>query len=393
MIMAPAAQPRPVTGTSHDESQSAMSMPPPSAARGAAITIDGIAKRYGGVVAVDQVSLDIAAGEFVSLLGPSGSGKTTLLMMIAGFETPDAGAIRVGGRDITAVAPNRRGIGMVFQRYALFPHMTVARNIAYPLRMRGVPRGEIQRRVEEALALVRLEGYGARLPNQLSGGQQQRVAVARALVFEPPALLMDEPLGALDKKLREQMQIEIKRLQRALGVTVIYVTHDQEEALTMSDRVAVMDGGRLVQAGTPVELYEAPATAFVADFIGKMNFLAGRCRVATAERVAIELAEGVVIEMPVSRVRGTAHPGAALQVAVRPEQLTLARAGEAALPGPTLPGILETAIFVGAFQVCLVRTAGDVVLHVQVPPGLSPRDGARVHVAFDPASLHVFAES
>jgi mannopine transport system ATP-binding protein len=362
-----------------------------SPARGAAIAIDRIGKRYGSVVAVEAVSLDIGAGEFVSLLGPSGSGKTTLLMMIAGFEAPDSGAIRVGGRDITAVPPNRRGIGMVFQRYALFPHMTVAQNIAYPLRMRKVPRREIARRVEEALALVRLEGYGARLPSQLSGGQQQRVAVARALVFEPPALLMDEPLGALDKKLREQMQIEIKRLQRALGVTVIYVTHDQEEALTMSDRVAVMDGGRLVQAGTPIELYEEPATPFVADFIGKMNFLDARCRVATADTIAVELAEGLVVEVPAARVRGSARPGAALRVAIRPEQLTLARPGEA---GAALPGVIETAIFVGSFQVCLVRTANDAVLHVQLPAGARGfRDGERVDVAFDPAALHVFADS
>jgi spermidine/putrescine ABC transporter ATP-binding subunit len=362
--------------------------PQAQAARGRAIAIERIAKRYGSVAAVDDVSLDVAAGEFVSLLGPSGSGKTTLLMMIAGFETPDSGSISVGGFDITTVPANRRGIGMVFQRYALFPHMTVAQNIAYPLRMRRVARRAIAERVAAALALVRLEGLGQRLPSQLSGGQQQRVAVARALVFEPPALLMDEPLGALDKKLREQMQLEIKRLQRALGVTVIYVTHDQEEALTMSDRVAVMDGGRLVQAGTPVELYREPATAFVADFIGKMNFLAARARVATADTIAVELAGGPVVEVPAARVRGPVLPGARLRVAVRPEQLALAP-----LTGPVLQGSFETAIFVGAFQVALVRV-GDTVLHVQLPQG-EPRwrEGEPVAIAFDPAALHVFVDS
>ncbi|RVD68567.1 ATP-binding cassette domain-containing protein, partial [Mesorhizobium sp. M4A.F.Ca.ET.029.04.2.1] len=209
--------------------------------KGEGVTVRRLAKRYGSVTAVEDVSVDVKPGEFLSLLGPSGSGKTTLLMMIAGFELPTAGLIEIGATDITHVAPNKRNVGMVFQKYALFPHMSVSANVAFPLRMRKMDRAQIKRRVSEALAMVQLDDYGSRMPSQLSGGQQQRVALARALVFEPPVLLMDEPLGALDKKLREQLQIEIKTLQQRLGVTVIYVTHDQEEALTMSDRIAVMD--------------------------------------------------------------------------------------------------------------------------------------------------------
>ncbi len=216
------------------------------------LSLVGLEKHFGSVRAVTSLSLEISAGEFVSLVGPSGSGKTTALNMIAGFEGPSAGKIVIGGRDVTHVAPNRRGIGMVFQKYALFPHLTVHQNIAFPLRMRGRSnKTRIATRVEEMLELVQLSSYGERYPQQLSGGQQQRVALARALAFEPPVLLMDEPLGALDKKLREAMQFEIKRLQERLGATVVYVTHDQDEALTMSDRVAVMAGGELMQFGPP----------------------------------------------------------------------------------------------------------------------------------------------
>ncbi|WP_105441275.1 ABC transporter ATP-binding protein, partial [Neorhizobium sp. T25_13] len=242
---------------------------------GEPIDILGIEKQFGDKSVVSDVSLSVKAGEFLSLLGPSGSGKTTLLMMIAGFEFPNSGQIRVGSRDITYLAPNRRAVGMVFQKYALFPHMTVEQNIAFPLRMRSIATKEINRRVSDMMGLVQLTGFEGRYPQQLSGGQQQRVAVARALIAEPPVLLMDEPLSALDKKLRETMQIEIKRIQNRVGVTVVYVTHDQEEALTMSDRIAVMSEGRLVQVGSPHDLYQRPATSFVAEFVGKMNFLKG----------------------------------------------------------------------------------------------------------------------
>jgi spermidine/putrescine ABC transporter ATP-binding subunit len=240
---------------------------------GAAVELTNIVKRYGGANAVSDVSLRIEPGEFVSLLGPSGSGKTTTLMMLAGFIQPDSGRILLGGADITTVPPHRRGIGMVYQSYALFPHMTVARNVAFPLRMRRYSRADIDERVARALALVRMDGFASRLPGELSGGQQQRIALARALVFEPPLLLMDEPLGALDKKLREEMQVEIKRIQIESGSTAVYVTHDQEEALNMSDRIVVMDKGRIEQAGTPRIIHDQPRSRFVADFMGVANLL------------------------------------------------------------------------------------------------------------------------
>jgi putative spermidine/putrescine transport system ATP-binding protein len=240
----------------------------------AAIKLQHVTKIFDGkVVAVDDVTLDIKAGEFFSLLGPSGCGKTTSLRMIAGFEMPESGRVHVGGEDITDLPVHRRDMGMVFQSYALFPHRTVAQNVAFGLRMRDVPRAEIARRVAAALAQVALTGFEDRRPNQLSGGQQQRVALARALVIEPRVLLCDEPLGALDRKLRQQMQFELKELQRRLGVTLVFVTHDQEEALAMSDRIAVMNRGRVEQVGAPTEIYERPRTRFVADFIGEINLL------------------------------------------------------------------------------------------------------------------------
>jgi putative spermidine/putrescine transport system ATP-binding protein len=242
-------------------------------------------------VAVDGVTLDIAAGEFFSLLGPSGCGKTTSLRMIAGFELPDSGRVHVAGRDITDLPVHKRDMGMVFQSYALFPHRTVAENVAFGLRMRDVPKPDIERRVEAALALVALTGLEERKPGQLSGGQQQRVALARALVVEPPVLLCDEPLGALDRKLRQQMQFELKELQKRLGVTLVFVTHDQEEALAMSDRIAVMNHGRVEQVGAPTEIYERPRTRFVADFIGEINILdeGGRKRALRPEKIRLVL--------------------------------------------------------------------------------------------------------
>jgi len=261
----------------------------------AAIKLDQVTKTFDGrVMAVDAVTLDIAAGEFFSLLGPSGCGKTTSLRMIAGFEHPDSGRVHVGGRDITDLPVHRRDMGMVFQSYALFPHRTVAENVAFGLRMREVPKPEIERRVAAALAQVALTGFETRKPGQLSGGQQQRVALARALVVEPPVLLCDEPLGALDRKLRQQMQFELKELQKRLGVTLVFVTHDQEEALAMSDRIAVMNGGRVEQVGTPTEIYERPRTRFVADFIGEINILqeGGRLRALRPEKIRLVAAEG-----------------------------------------------------------------------------------------------------
>jgi putative spermidine/putrescine transport system ATP-binding protein len=266
----------------------------------ATIKLDNVTKTFDGrVLAVDRVTLDIAAGEFFSLLGPSGCGKTTSLRMIAGFELPDSGRVHVAGRDITDLPVHKRDMGMVFQSYALFPHRTVAENVAFGLRMREVSKPEIERRVKAALAQVALTGLEERKPGQLSGGQQQRVALARALVVEPPVLLCDEPLGALDRKLRQQMQFELKELQKRLGVTLVFVTHDQEEALAMSDRIAVMNHGRVEQVGAPTEIYERPRTRFVADFIGEINILeeAGRARALRPEKIRL-VADG-------ARVSGT----------------------------------------------------------------------------------------
>ncbi|MGF1610587.1 MAG: ABC transporter ATP-binding protein [Kiloniellales bacterium] len=237
------------------------------------ITISGVTKSYGAFKALDDVSLEVASGEFLTLLGPSGSGKTTLLMVLAGFVRPDCGSLLFGDREIVLTPPHKRDVGMVFQNYALFPHMTVAGNVAYPLKLRKLPRGELEERVRRALELVQLGALGERRIDQLSGGQKQRVALARAIVFEPRILLMDEPLSALDKKLREQMQIELRHLHERLGMTTVYVTHDQREALTMSDRVAVIDHGRFIQIDRPRRLYERPRSRFVADFIGESSFL------------------------------------------------------------------------------------------------------------------------
>jgi putative spermidine/putrescine transport system ATP-binding protein len=288
----------------------------------ASIALEGVTKRFaGGVTAVDAVELQVEPGEFFSLLGPSGCGKTTTLRMIAGFEMPDAGAIRVGGRDITNLPVHRRGMGMVFQSYALLPHRTVAENVAFGLRMRRVTKAEIAERVAAALAQVKLTGLEDRRPAQLSGGQQQRVALARAVVIRPAVLLCDEPLGALDRKLRQAMQIELKELQRALGVTLVFVTHDQEEALAMSDRIGVMNAGRLEQVGTPAEIYDRPRTRFVAEFIGEINLIDG-----VSGEGRFTLPDGRAVPAP------AAASGAAT-LALRPERARLVRSGEGAIDG------------------------------------------------------------
>ncbi len=302
----------------------------------AAIKLDDVTKVFDGkVVAVDAMTLDIKAGEFFSLLGPSGCGKTTSLRMIAGFEMPDRGRIHVAGEDITDVPVHRRDMGMVFQSYALFPHRTVAENVAFGLRMRGLPRPEIERRVAASLAQVALDGLEDRRPSQLSGGQQQRVALARALVIEPRVLLCDEPLGALDRKLRQQMQFELKELQHRLGVTLVFVTHDQEEALAMSDRIAVMNRGRVEQVGTPAEIYERPRTRFVADFIGEINLLD---------------------DGPLPR-------------ALRPEKIRLVAPSQA-----RVAGTIETANFLGGATLYRIRANGRTFLARETHAGdRSPR--------------------
>jgi putative spermidine/putrescine transport system ATP-binding protein len=284
------------------------------------IRLAGVRKLYGDVVAVDGVDLDIRRGEFFTLLGPSGSGKTTCLRMIAGFERPDEGRIELGGDDVSRLPPAERDVNTVFQDYALFPHMSVGDNVAYGLKVKKVAKGERVQRVEEALAMVRLEGYGDRRPSQLSGGQRQRVALARALVNRPRVLLLDEPLGALDLKLRQQLQVELKGIQNEVGITFVYVTHDQDEALTMSDRIAVMDGGRVLQVGTPRDVYEEPGSRFVAGFVGVSNLL----------ELPVEKSEGDVLMLrlgPDDRIAGEhaggAAEGAVAIVTIRPERIAL----------------------------------------------------------------------
>ena len=281
----------------------------PSAAADIDIRIVGVRKRYGDVAAVDGVDLDVARGEFFTMLGPSGSGKTTTLRMIAGFERPDEGTIELGGTDVSGRPPFDRPVNTVFQDYALFPHMTVQQNVEYGLRVRKVAKSERRAKASEALARVRLEGYGARKPGQLSGGQRQRVALARAIVNTPRALLLDEPLGALDLKLRQELQIELKQLQQELGMTFVYVTHDQEEALTMSDRIAVFNNGRIEQVGSPAEMYEHPATTFVAGFIGTSNILERGGRTFTVRPEKIRLLPFEAGEGEPGTVRATAYLG------------------------------------------------------------------------------------
>ena len=305
---------------------------PPTAAPVArdrpALVLRDLRKSFGGAVAVDGVDLEVRRGEFVTLLGPSGSGKTTTLRMVAGFMAPTGGMIEIDGSDMTRVPPYRRDVGMVFQNYALFPHMTAAQNIAFPLQMRRTSRPEIERRVADALALVKLAGFADRYPRQLSGGQQQRIALARAVVFEPRLLLMDEPLGALDRKLREALQLEILHVSRQLGATVLYVTHDQEEALVMSERIAIFNAGRIEQLGSGEDLYERPASLFVADFIGESNILRGRyegdgagggwmTRGPSRWQVGRRAAE-----------RAALDTGAAAALVVRPERIRIVGGGD-----------------------------------------------------------------
>ena len=293
--------------------------------RGAHVQLRSLSKQFGDVVAVDRVSLQIEPGEFITLLGPSGSGKTTTLMMIAGFEIPDGGEILIDEEPVMFKPAYRRGIGMVFQHYSLFPHMTVERNIGFPLRMRKIDKEEIRKRTSRVLELVKLSGYERRFPKQLSGGQQQRIALARALIFNPRVLLMDEPLGALDKKLREHMQLEIKQISQSLNITVIYVTHDQSEALTMLDRIAVMNQGRIEQIGSPEEVYDNPVNYFVADFIGESNFIKGTVEELGPSRYSFRSEGGVVFAC--SSQRKIPSDGERY-LAVRPEKISIVEGGQ-----------------------------------------------------------------
>jgi spermidine/putrescine ABC transporter ATP-binding subunit len=320
------------------------------------VDIVGVSKRYDTVVALDAVSLTFGEGEFFGLLGPSGSGKTTLLRAIAGFVEPDAGEIRFDGEDIRGKPVHRRDIGMVFQSYALFPHMTVFDNVAFGLSVRGQRARQVKGEVERMLGLVRLSGLEARRPSQLSGGQQQRVALARALITRPRVLLLDEPLGALDKRLRQQMQIELRQIQREVGITTVFVTHDQEEALTLSDRIAIFDEGRAVQVGSPGEVYERPRTRFAANFLGDANFFAGRLagRTAAGARYRLEGGQEVAVALPAG-----APPESAL-LAVRPEKFTLQGDG----PPPDgaelnrLHGVIRQSVYSGSSITYKLRLDG-----------------------------------
>jgi putative spermidine/putrescine transport system ATP-binding protein len=355
------------------------SPPQPAAAGGdaavaAAVDVRGVRKRYAEVLAVADVDLTVRQGEFFTLLGPSGSGKTTLLRLIAGFERPDAGRIELGGTDVTRVPPYARNVNTVFQDYALFPHMTVAQNIEYGLRVRRVPRAERRDRVIRVLEMVRLPGLGSRKPAQLSGGQRQRVALARAIVNEPDVLLLDEPLGALDLKLRQEMQLELLRVQREVGITFIYVTHDQEEALTMSDRIAVLNHGSIEQVGEPIEVYERPATAFVAGFIGVSNLIERGGR----------------------------------RITVRPEKITLLSDGQPEPPGAHIePGRVRDVIYAGVLTRYVVDldAGGELVVsrqNTEAPtlqrPGAPPASGAgigrgsRVRIAWRPDQVFAITQ-
>ncbi len=353
---------------------------------GVALRLERVSKHYHSTVAVRDVTLHVARGEFLTLLGPSGSGKTTTLMMIAGFVIPTAGRIYLGERDITLLPPHKRGFGMVFQSYALFPHMTVFDNIAYPLRMRGVGASEIASRVCRALAMVQLEGYEQRRPRQLSGGQQQRVALARALVFNPPVLLMDEPLGALDRKLRERMQLEIKHLQRELGITMVYVTHDQEEALVMSDRVVVMSQGRIEQVGSPDDLYEQPANRFVADFLGESNFLEGRVEQVDDLAATLVTDDGLRVRLA---LRPGLAAGSAASLALRPERV---RIGASDGLANRYEGVVREVIYVGENTRYRVQIGAVTVLTAKRPnlaDGPRPSIGEHLTIGWQPEDMVV----
>jgi putative spermidine/putrescine transport system ATP-binding protein len=347
----------------------------------ARLDIDKLVKRYGDFFAVKDVSLSVADGEFLVLLGPTGCGKTTTLRMVAGFIEPTAGEVKLGGSDVTLLPPWKRNTGMVFQSYALFPHLTVAQNVAFGLEMRKIPKAEMDKRVEEALALVRLAGFGARLPRQLSGGQQQRVALARALAIRPDVLLLDEPLSNLDAKLRQEVRVEIRELQKQLGLTTVMVTHDQEEALTMADRLVVMNEGTVHQVGTQRDLYERPADRFVASFVGRTTFLAG-----TVENGRLRTDGGLDLA-----IEGGA-PGK-VSLSLRPERLEIGPGPLAGLDND-LPGTVEFVSYLGAQIDIHVRLspADRLVVQIANRGGFTPKVGQQVHVGWRAPAGQVFKE-
>jgi spermidine/putrescine transport system ATP-binding protein len=359
---------------------------------GGEIQLAGLTKRFGPVTAVDGIDLTIPPSEFFSLLGPSGCGKSTTLRMIAGFEQPTAGQVLLDGADMAGIPPNKRNVNTVFQSYALFPHLKVFDNVAYGLRRARVGRPEIKRRVSEVLEQVRLSALASRKPAQLSGGQQQRVALARALVLKPAVLLLDEPLGSLDAKLRRQLQVELKALQEQVGITFHYVTHDQEEAITMSDRIAVMNHGRVEQAATPREMYEEPATTFVADFLGVSNVLDARVTGSAGGAAVLELGSGIVLE---ARGGDTSARGA-VKVVIRPERVRIEPAGTAG-PG-RVPALVTRSVYLGNGVRVIAHLATGQSISVLVPSTtddapVSWEAGASVTCHLPAAAVRVLAAS
>ncbi len=369
--------------------------PQPRTAPGAppVVALEHVHKRYGDVAAVADVSLAISRGELFALLGPSGCGKTTLLRLIAGFETPDGGRVRLDGADVSAVPPHRRPVNTVFQQYALFPHLSVFDNVAFGPRARRLPRAEIDARVRRLLALVRLEDFAARRPDQLSGGQRQRVALARALVNFPRALLLDEPLSALDPTLRETMQRELARIQREVGIAFVLVTHDQQEALALADRIAVMHDGRIEQVGTPEAIYHAPATVFVAGFIGRANLLPVTVEAIDGAQATVRLAGGQRVPVPTGAQR--VAPGSAAILMLRPERLALA-AHPPDAPAAALPVTVTDILFQGSVLRCRLRDGSGAELVAELddarrPPGLTR--GAALLATWDPAAARLILPS
>jgi len=360
------------------------------------VTLEGVTKRFGDLVAVDDLNLQFAGGEFFTLLGPSGCGKTTTLRMIAGFEQPDEGKVLIDDDDVAGLPAYRRPTNTVFQSYALFPHLSVGENVGFGLKRKRVPKDEIQRRVRSELERVGLAAEANRRPNQLSGGMQQRVALARALVNLPKVLLLDEPLGALDLKLRKGLQVELKRIQREVGITFVYVTHDQEEALTMSDRIAVMNRGRVEQVDAPEDVYERPATTFVAGFIGVSNLMPAVVEQSAGERTRVRLDAGVDVEAAGNGL----VTGERCHAVVRPEKLRIDRREDSTRDGwPSVEGTVESSIYLGTATQIVVRLAGDVPMTVLVPNaddaerGRLPGGGADVRLSWAPEHIHLVKES
>lgn len=347
------------------------------------ISFEKVSKSFGTFKVIDELDLAIDKGEFVSMLGPSGSGKTTILMMLAGFEKPTAGAIRVAGRQVDALPPYKRNMGVVFQNYALFPHMSVADNVGFPLKMRRMARGQADERIKRALDMVQLGTMSERKPSQLSGGQQQRVALARALVFEPEVVLMDEPLGALDKKLREQMQLDIRDLHRRLGLTIIFVTHDQSEALTMSDRIAVFNHGKIEQIASPAQIYDHPTTRFVAEFVGETNLITGTVKQSEHGRALVELSNGRTLHADAPDLRS----GTEVDLSIRPERIKIGDAKQ-----NVLTGTITDVVYHGDHLQLILDSDGQQLLVRADRSEAVPEIGARLDFSFAPEDCWAVAK-